>query len=155
MVFKIFKQKKKILSEPTLPVQPYSPHQHLYKPIIYYSVDKKEYVTVYVPEYMNIHTNATTNVTTNATTNVTTNVTTNATTKFCDDKLHEIYDYYLNSQEQLEQLEVVEKNIGKNENEITNNNSKNLDYITNNLDYSDTYSYMYSNTYSDTYSDIT
>ena len=48
MAFKIFKQKKKILSEPTLPVQPHSPHQHSHKPIIYYSVDKKEYVTVYV-----------------------------------------------------------------------------------------------------------
>jgi hypothetical protein len=57
MLSKIFKnenKKKKTLSEPIISVcQKLSENT---KPIVYYSVDKQEYVTVYVPDHMSLYT---------------------------------------------------------------------------------------------------
>ena len=133
MAFKIFKNKKSEPNVGTLPMTNPSVRQDM-KPIIYYSIDKKEYVTVYVPQYMNIYTNPTNK---NTQPEQVTNI-----KKLYDDKLHEIYDYYLNNnKEQQLKSYVVKENLGKNEivrindNIRINDNSKNLDYITKHFQY--------------------
>jgi hypothetical protein len=143
MAFKIFKNKKSEPNVGTLSMTNPSVGQGT-KPIIYYSIDKKEYVTVYVPQYMNIYTNPTNK-------NTQPEKVTNIKKLYDDnDKLHEIYDYYLNNNKEqqlkydvkvLEKSDVVKENLGKNEivrindNIRINDNSKNLDYITKHFQY--------------------
>ena len=200
MAFKIFKKKKKILSEPILGEQKID--KLCTKPIIYYSIDKKEYVTVYVPKYMNIYTNVHVNTNQSSYGDInqlsyddinessygdinqlsyddinelscnTNELSCNTNELSCHDKLDEIYDYYLNNNQQVEEENengYKGKNETKNENVHINNNSKNLDYITNHFQYDiddDIYYYstqdrgstqdrrrVYSDTYS-VYSDV-
>jgi hypothetical protein len=129
MVFKILKKKNRILSEPVFIEQTFDEICTKTKPITYYSVDKKAYVTVLVPEYMNIYTNTninntTTNTNKNNTNNTNTNNTstnnnnistnTNNTNKQViqkeSDILHEIYDYYLNNDKEDDVVKITNDN---------------------------------------------
>lgn len=100
MLSKIFKNKnknkKKTLSEPIISV--YQNLSENKKPIIYYSVDKQEYVTVYVPDHMNLYTKTLMQDKTLHKKIKTLSCNVESSCKDTEnDRLNDIYEYYINN----------------------------------------------------------
>lgn len=141
MLSKIFKNKnkKKTLSEPIISVSKKLSENT--KPIIYYSVDKQEYVTVYVPDHMSLYTKTTIQDTTTIQDNklhkkIKTlsyndkpyndkpyNDESSSMIKYTkNDKLNDIYEYYINK----EDISINYNDIDKNYNNYDENNIRSI-----------------------------